>query len=736
MPQRYIEAIVKYLSGRDYQPLKPQQLARQMGIVAEDYGSFREAVKILRDNGRIVLGSKNALMLPEISSRMTGFFRANPRGFGFVIPETPNSHGDLFIPEGATRGAMTGDMVVARVYQQGRREGQKSYAGEIIEISKRGNNRFVGTLQESQGTWFVLPDGNGLTQPIVVRDVSTASPHKGTKVVVEIVQYPQAGDLPIGVIVETLGKKGMLHVETLSVIRAHGIEDEFTAEALEDARLAIAAFNPHQSDGRQDLAGMTIVTIDPPDARDFDDAISLEKHPDGQYTLGVHIADVSHFVQEGNDLDRQARSRGNSVYFPKKVVPMLPEILSNGVCSLQQDQRRFCQSAFIRYDSGGNVLGSKVALTVIKSARRLTYLEAQDIIDGKIGAVPHNVATLLADMNRLARIIEVRRRKAGMLHLDLPEVELIFDEQDRVIDAVPQDNAYTHTIIEMFMVEANEAVASLLNRLNRPCLRRIHPAPDKAGSKQLEMFVRAAGHKLPIDMTRRDMQELLERVKGKPESYAINLALLKTFEQAEYSPLQVGHFALASEHYCHFTSPIRRYPDLTVHRLVREHCLGTLGSRPSEDMSALVQLGESCNTTERRAQAAENELREVLILQFLETKVGEDFQGVITGVTNFGMFVQSPRFLIDGLVRFQDLGDDWWEVDSKLGMVTGERTGMRFRIGDLIDVRIAGVDIARRQLNLAPQSAERKKPKKAGKKPTKQGKPDKYFSSRKKKRGT
>ncbi|MCL2700658.1 MAG: RNB domain-containing ribonuclease [Phycisphaerae bacterium] len=801
MPQHYIDAILKYLADRSYRPVKPRQFARQLGIDDNEYGAFREAVKQLRDEGRVVLGANNALTLPEISSQITGFYRPNPRGFGFVIPETPNAHGDLFIPEGSAGTAMAGDLVVARVFHQGKKAGKAMYAGEIIQIVRRGRNRFVGTMARADdGTWFVLPDGAAMTQPIVVRDVSTASPKAGTKVVVEITEYPKPGRLPIGVIVERLGEAGELDVETRAVIRAHGLSDEWPAAALTDARDAIAAFDRstgvspvpsraaketsavrtdrHGQDaratGREDLTAMTVVTIDPPDARDYDDAISIQPGPDGSVVLGVHIADVSHFVREGSALDREARQRGNSTYFPRRVVPMLPEILSNGVCSLQAGQRRFCKSVFIRYDDEGNVLGTRFADSVIRSAGRLTYIEAQGIIDRgagisrDAGILPalitpapsanvdgkstHNagetpasretprsggfapgVAELVLAMNVLAKTIEARRRRAGMLHLDLPEVELVFDEQDHVVDATPRDDSYTHTVIEMFMVEANEAVATLLDRLGRPCVRRIHPQPDDAGAKQLRTFVHACGHKLPGNLSRRDMQELLRAVRGKPESYAVNLALLKTFEQAVYSPMTVGHFALASEHYCHFTSPIRRYADLTVHRLLGEHIRGTLESRPGEDRSELVHLGENLTATERRSKAAEDELREVLILEFLATKIGEDFDGVVTGVTSFGLFVQSMRFLIEGLVRLEDLGDDWWEVDPKTGTVVGERTRRKIRLGDMMRVRIASVDIAKRQLNLSP-TRERKSGR-VTKKVKKPNKNKKTFTSRKKRRG-
>ena len=706
MPQRYVEAILKYLSGREYQPLKPRQVARQLGVADDDYGTFREAVKILRDSGRIVLGAKDALTLPEMASRVVGFFRPNPRGFGFIVPETPNAHGDLFIPPEGVGGAMNGDLVVARVMSRGKRQGKAMFAGQIVEILQRGQNRFVGTLDCTGGTWFVLPDGKQMSTPIVVRDTEGAGPQAGSKVVVEIVQYPGPGEFPAGVIVEQLGGKGRLEVETLAVVRAHGLEERFPDAALADARASIQDFDG-SPDGRTDLTRQVIITIDPADARDFDDAIGLEIHNDGRCTLGVHIADVSHFVREGTSLDEEARRRGTSVYFPRKVLPMLPEVLSNGVCSLQEAQSRYCKSAFVTYDAQAKVVGSRFAETVIRSAKRLTYEQAQQIIDGKVGGYDRRVVELLRNMEKLARLIEQRRRKAGMLHLDLPEVKLVFDEGGRVIDAVKEDDSYTHTMIEMFMVEANEAVASLMDRLDRPCLRRIHPAPEQSGSKDLSAFIRACGHKLPRDLTRRDIMSLLESVKGRPESYAVNLAVLKTFQQAEYSPMTIGHFALASDHYCHFTSPIRRYPDLTIHRLLSDYCRGRMDSRPPEDTPELRKLAEHCNAAERRAQAAEEELREVLILQFLETKVGESFDGVITGVANFGIFVQSPRFLVEGLVRLEDLGDDWWDVQAQYGQVTGEHSGKRYRIGDLLSVRIAGVDVARRRLNLVPEPRDK-----------------------------
>jgi len=704
------------MSEQDYQPLKPRQLARWMGVDEEAYGTFRASVKRLRDAGQVVMGSGNALMLPEMPGRVTGFFRQNPKGFGFVTPESPNSNGDLFIPPDAVGGAMDGDLVIAEARKQGRRGGEELYRGKIVKIVKRSENRVVGELKTSDGKWFVLPDGKQLTRPIIIHDVGAAGAKPDTKVVVEITRYPKPGQLPVGVIVEAIGPAGPLATETRAIILAHGLQEEFPDEALAEARAAVASFDPEDAATREDLTSLTIITIDPDTARDYDDAVSIQINSDGTWTAGIHIADVSHFVPEGGELDASARSRATSVYFPRKVLAMLPEVLSNGVCSLQEGQKRFCKSAFITYDQYAKVVSRRVAETVICSTKRLTYTQAQDICDGKSDGYDSNVVKLVGNMETLARKIQARREADGMLRLDLHDVELVLDDQDRVIDVQPEDDAYTHTIIEMFMVEANEAVARLFDSLDRPVIRRVHPSPDQQGEKKFKTFVRAAGHKVPGNLTVKDMQDLLAAVRGKPESKAVNLALLKTMQRAEYSPMQIGHFALASDAYCHFTSPIRRYPDLTVHRMVAEHCRGNLKNRPPEDVSELVKLAEECTSASERAEAAEKELTQLLVLQLLSKHLGEVFDGVVDGITNFGIFVELPKYGIDGLIRLEDLGDDWWEVSARTGKVRGERSGRVFRIGDPLKVKIIAVDVAARQLNLVPEQidAPRKKKGKSG----------------------
>jgi ribonuclease R len=702
--KRFADRIVRRLARQGYQPQKIRRLARAMGIADEEYGDFREAVKALMATGRIVMGSASALTLPDPARRVVGRFRSNPRGFGFVIPDTPNSHGDLFVPPGHTGDAVTGDTVSAEVLKRGKRDGRPIYEGRIVEIIERGQSRFVGELCRELNRWFVRPDGNILHVPIFVGDPGAKSARSGDQVVVEIVEYPGQGRDARGVISKVLGKRGDPGVDAQSIIHQYQLPDEFPAAVTREAGRVVKAYDPHEATrGRTDLHDLTVITIDPDDARDFDDAISITEL-DGRLELGVHIADVSYFVQPGGALDQEARERANSVYFPRLVIPMLPEVLSNGVCSLQENEPRLTKSAFITYDARGRRVATRFANTVIRSAKRLTYREATQILAGKTGGYPKKVVALLRRMEALARAIQRRRLANGMLVLELPEVEVVFDAAGRVTGVERADTSFAHTIIEMFMVEANEVVAERMARLRVPALRRVHPPPDEAATGPLNRFLRALGLPPVKGVKREALQPLLDAVKGRPESFAVNLAILQSLEQAKYEPSAVGHFALASEDYTHFTSPIRRYPDLTIHRLLEIYVRGgfTKHHRRSgvPTLDDCQDLGAHCSRNERRAEAAERELKLVYVLRLLAQHVGDEYEGIVTGVTNFGVFVQLPGYLVDGLLRFSDLADDWWEVDSEAGCVIGQRTRRRLKLGDRVRVTIAAVHLANRELNL------------------------------------
>jgi ribonuclease R len=721
--------ILSHLKSERYRPQRVRGLAKELDLHGEEtYHAFRDALRDLMHEGRVVLGAGGTVMLPtqtQARDEFTGTYRHNRRGFGFVVPTDVGSHEDLYIPEGQNGGAITGDIVRAKIMSRGQRDGKTIYSGRILEIIERTQKRFVGTLTRTGHEWTVIPDGNAFTEPIRTPDAASRHIKPGTKVVVEITAYPDYSTTAQGVITEVLGQAGEKDVDLKATIVMFNLPEKFPEEVLEQARAAVDDFDPEaEREHRLDLTGEMICTIDPDDAKDYDDAISLKQLDSGDWELGVHIADVSWFVEDDTAMDQEARDRGNSVYFPGFVIPMLPEILSNGVCSLQDGVPRLCKSAFITYDEQAKPIATRFANTVIKSAKRLRYREAQAILDGA-AAIPHPtgaksladypaaVIDLLHDMNALARRLQKRRHDQGQIVLDLPEVDLVLDEEGKIVDAVPEDQSFTHTLIEMFMVEANEAVARLLDSQGVPLMRRTHPAPEVQGSERLRQFVTVAGFRLPKELDRKAIQALLASVAGKPESHAISLAVLKSLTRAEYSPEPIGHYALASEQYCHFTSPIRRYADLTIHRLLDAYFAAGGGANrggrkkakidpdtvPSYD--DLMQLGKHLSFTERRGDDAERELRQVKILDLLQKRIGEEFGGVVTGITNFGIFVQIQTFLIDGLIRYEDLMDDWWDVDERSGQIRGQRTGQVIRIGDIVKVIVVRVDMARRELNLA-----------------------------------
>jgi len=703
MAEIFKKRIIRLLKHTDYEPLKLAQLAKALGVSSEDYPQFKEAFDQLRQAGHVVIGGKNLVSLPSLAGQIVGTFRANPKAFGFITPLEPNSHGDLFIPPGATADAMTGDIVIAKVKRKGKRGGQMRYTGEIIEVLERAQNRFVGLLLKHPEGWIVQPDGRSFFEPISVDDVGAKGAKEKDKVVVEILSWPTEKYLSRGVIIEVLGKAGRYETEIKSIIRRYHLPGEFDADCLEQARQAAAEFNHEQLGTRDDITDKVVITIDPPDAKDFDDAISLRKNSDGNWVLGIHIADVSFVVAQGSPLDTEARTRGNSAYLPGKTIPMLPEILSNGICSLQPDQQRLCKSVYLTYDQQGNVLSRSFANSVIRSTQRLTYQQADRILKGHTKDTGPEVIELLKNMETLTRVIEKRRTKNGMIHLDLPETELVMDESGWVTDTLPADASYPHTIIEMFMVEANEAVASLIDRLNVAFIRRIHPEPDSLSMKNLAKLVRAFGFSLPRTPDRTAIQDLLAAVEGRDCSFAVNLAVLRSFEKAQYAPLHIGHFALASTHYCHFTSPIRRYADLLVHRLLECY----LQKRPdsARDISAeldLAEIGKHITFTEQRAENAEKELTTVLILQMLSKKIGDELDCVVTGLAGFGVFVQSRKFGIEGLIRMADLGPDQWKYNSRAQCITGERSGRSIRLGQSVKVRIDSVNVPARQLNVTP----------------------------------
>ena len=765
MPLRFKGRLLQHLAHHSYVPSTTEQLVEQLRI--EDADEFGSAVEELQKDGQIEIDSGDRVNLPGLhpdGGELSGTFRANQKGFGFVTPDATMRDGDIFIPAHRTLDALSGDKVSISYQRERRREKagsyqERQYSGEVLEVLERKRAMFVGEVYRSGDDWLVEPDGRELTGPIIVRDAEAKNAKIGDKVAVEIIEYPEGDYLAEGVITKVLGEAGRPDVETAAVIAAYGLSDkDFPPELAEQARTLTREFDeqvkafeengPGALPDRKDLTGLHeqssdgsrfICTIDPPDAKDYDDAIHIVRTDKG-WELGVHIADVGHFVAQGTPMDVEGERRGNSTYLPRYVIPMLPELLSNGICSLQEGVCRFAKSAVMHYDRQGNIKASGVASTIIRSAKRLTYLEAQALMDGDIEEAKKHAKTepnytdelisSLKEMSTLATAIRGRRERDGMISLELPDVELIFDEDGRVIDAEREDDAFTHTIIEMFMVEANEVLARLFQRVNVPLLRRTHPDPTPGDSEHLQRAAKVAGYTIPANPTREEMQGLLNSTRGKPAARAVHMAILRTLTKAVYSPALIGHFALASEAYAHFTSPIRRYPDLTVHRAMSEYLrltdngdssprhddekgLNELGAAMRESklcptQSELVTIGAHCTATEQNSTDAERNLRQFLVLQLLETMVGEEIGAVVTGVTARGVFVQIDKYLADGMIATSDLPGDVtrdnkrpkWQIDKKTGGLVDVNSGRSFNMGDQVRVVIAEVDLTKRQMNL------------------------------------
>jgi ribonuclease R len=604
---------------------------------------------------------------------------------------------DIYIAAGDTIDAASGDTVVVRLKR--RRAGDPGPRGAIVEIVQRETHQFVGTYFESAGASYVAVDGNVFSQPIYVGDPGAKNANPDDKVVFEMVRFPSQVHDGEGVITEVLGPRGKPGVDTLSIIREFNLPDEFADDALEEAREQAEEFDESIGPGRTDLTEQTVLTIDPVDARDFDDAISLEVLENGHWRLGVHIADVAHFVQPKTPLDREARERGTSVYLPDRVIPMLPEVVSNSLASLQPNKVRYTKSALIEFTADGARVATDFCSAAIKSNKRLTYEQVDEFLADpqpwrrKLGVKVHE---LLGRMHALAMILRRRRFQRGALELSMPEVKVDLDRQGRVVGAHVVENTESHQIIEEFMLAANEAVAERLHDKELPFLRRIHEAPDDRKLEALTQFARELGIEAENIRSRFDLQRLLAEVEGRPEQHAVNYALLRSLQRAVYSPAAEEHYALASQCYCHFTSPIRRYPDLTVHRL-----LGELleGKTPRQHFADLVVLGEHCSDRERRAEAAERELTKMKLLTYLSERIGEEMEAVVTGVQSFGLFAQGTQLPAEGLIHVESLQDDYYHYDRATHVLEGRRSGNTFRLGDLLEVVVARVDLERRELD-------------------------------------
>jgi len=710
-------AVLKLISRPGYRPVKPQVIAERLKVPKNQAAEVTRTIKRLVARGQLNYGPGRAVEPVDPASpkgnRVVGVFRRTDAGYGFVRPTGAKPADarlhDVYIPSHSSGDAATGDVVLVQLSRQ-RGGGHPGPRGEIVRVIERESHEFVGTYFESAGSGYVEVDGTLFARPILVGDPGASGARPDDKVVLEMVRFPSHVHDGEGVITEVLGRRGQPGVDTRSIIREFRLPEEFPDDVLEEARRQADEFDESIPSGRLDATGEVVITIDPADARDFDDAISLERLPDGHWRLGVHIADVAHFVCPKTALDREAYQRSTSVYLPDRVIPMLPEVISNGLASLQPGKVRYTKTVFIEFSADGAPLSAEAHSAAIKSNRRLAYEQVDQFLQDpkpwrrKLGAKVHD---LLSRMHELAMILRQRRIRRGALELSMPEVKIDLDAQGRVAGAHVVENTESHQIIEEFMLAANEAVAELLQEKGLAFLRRIHAPPLPKKLAALTEFVAELGLKTGSLQNRFELQKLLTEIAGRPEQHAVNYAVLRSFQRAVYSPEEEGHYALASRCYCHFTSPIRRYPDLTVHRL-----LDAIFShkRPRKDSDQLAAVGEQCSERERRAEAAERELTKIKLLAYLSQRIGEEMDAVVTGVESFGLFARGVDLPAEGLIHVGSLADDRYRFDRTTHTLAGSRSGNAYRLGDLLRVAVLRVDLDRRELDFRLVRREKRPP--------------------------
>jgi ribonuclease R len=712
------EQVLALLARKDYRPLNKIDIARKLSLTSSERVAFRKILRELERAGQIARIRKNRYVLPAEADLVAGKLSIHPAGYGFLSPEKSGDP-DIFIAAENIGTAMHGDRVVARISRdaphdriKGRREGR------IIRILERAHDTIVGTLQRSRNFYYVVPDDPRFVHDIYVRperdQQQGTSANVGDKVVVRLDVWESRHVNPEGEIIEVLGPASAPGVDVLSIIRKYHLPAEFPKDVLDQAERISEKIGSRQLESREDLRKEFIVTIDPDDARDFDDAIQVEKTSTG-WRLGVHIADVGTYVEPASVLDREARRRGNSVYLPDRVIPMLPERLSNGVCSLNPGVDRLTHSVFIHFDKHGVVKSARFARTVIRSAHRLTYKQAYAILTSPPG---DQLGERLHLAWELAALLRRKRFQHGSLDLDFPEVKVWVDKQGNPVRLERVENDESHQLIEEFMLAANEAVARELKNRAVPTIYRVHENPEPEKLAEYREFVLSFNYKVGDLTHRTELQRLLAAFRGKPEEQALKIALLKSLKRARYSPQPLGHYGLAKENYLHFTSPIRRYADLVVHR-----ALGTNGAprrrgdaarRP--DMGEIASIAEHISATERNAADAEIDAAQMKKLEFFQRQLDERnpqiFRAAIVDVRNYGLMVELPDALITGLVHVSSLTDDFYLFEPARRQLIGRRARKRFSVGDELSVFVSRVDVFKRQVDFAialPSEAPRKR---------------------------
>ncbi len=678
------QMLTDLFQDKTYTPMKLKELAAFLEIPRSQRDELKEVLDILVAEGKIGVSKKGRYGLPG-ESVLVGVFAGHARGFGFVTVEGLEQ--DVFIPAERTAGAM--DNGPAR----GKRQ-----EGTVVKILERANGTVIGYYQKNKGFGFVLPDNQRLSQDIFIPQGKDMGAVTGHKVVVKITDFGGEKKKPEGMVTEIIGHVNDPGTDILSIIRAYDLPEEFPPEVMRQAALMPDRVDERETAGRLDLRHIPTVTIDGEEAKDLDDAITISKENEDHYTLGVHIADVTHYVREGSPLDEEALKRGTSVYLVDRVIPMLPHRLSNGICSLNAGEDRLALSCIMEIDGRGTVIGHQVSETVIRVDRRMTYTAVNAVItDRDPGTMKEyeELVPMFDLMKELADILRARRRQRGSIDFDFPESRIILDEQGRPVDIRPYERNAAARIIEDFMLLANETIAENYFWQELPFVYRTHDYPDPEKMKRLGIFINNFGYSIRTqngEVHPKEIQKLLDRIEGTPEEALISRLTLRSMRQAKYSTVCTGHYGLAANYYTHFTSPIRRYPDLQIHRIIKENLRGGVTEKRIVHYDRILpEVTVQCSAMERRAEEAERETDKLKKCEYMSRHIGEVYEGAISGVTSWGLYVELPN-TVEGLIRVSEMKGDYFVFDEEHMEMAGEATNIRYRLGQKVRVQVAGTD--------------------------------------------
>lgn len=696
------ERLLGLINDPSYSPLKKEELAVIFDIHPAEMPMFYNFLDELEEDGYIGRTKKGKIMSLNQMGLFVGKFVSHRKGFGFVESDEEYTQ-DLFIPADNVNTAMHNDRVIAEIVTPATDD--KRAEGKIIKVVKREVTEVVGLFQPSKNFGFVVPDNKKFNQDIYIPKKFFSGAKENDKVVVEITVWPAEDRKPEGKIIEVLGQKGERGVEIDSIVKAHGLPEEFPKKVLDEAEFVAVPIPEEEIQRRFDIRDLKTFTIDGEDAKDLDDAVSIEKLPNGNFKLGVHIADVTHYVREKSKLDKEALKRATSVYLVDKVIPMLPKTLSNGMCSLNPFEDKLTLSIFMEINDKGEVIKHDIYESVINSKARMTYTEVSDILEKDDPLLKKTFSHMVDEFKmseELARILMKRRDRRGSIDFDFPEAKIILNKDGEVADIKHYERRISNRIIEEFMLVSNETIAEHYFWLGLPFVYRVHETPSAEKMEQLSKFVATFGYTIKGDLEDvhpKALQAIVENIKGKREEEAISTILLRSLKQARYEPTCLGHFGLAAKYYCHFTSPIRRYPDLQIHRIIKEQLNNKINQKRQDQLSNIVEYASTQSSErERAAELAERDVHDYYKACYMVDKVGQEFEGTISSVTNFGMFVELEN-TIEGLVRLANMADDYYIYDDMTYTIIGERTKKTFRIGDPVRIRVDRVNVDFREID-------------------------------------